>query len=228
MVHIHKVSNEFYTFKPLKIELQHISKRFDEQVILHDINQVFEYASISAILGANGAGKSTLLQIIAGQMSPSKGKVLYQHNAVNIEADKLYTHLSYCAPYLELIEEMTLLEFLAYHFSFKKALIPIEDMMKYIGLEAAKNKMIEKFSSGMKQRVKLAQAIFSDTSLLILDEPCSNLDVKGISLFEQMIHEFKRDRTIIIASNDPQEYACCEQFIQLDNLNHHKPSHVER
>lgn len=212
----------------MKIELQHISKRFDEQVILNDISYSFENASISAILGANGSGKSTLLQIISGQMSPSKGKVLYHQEAAQIEADNLYMHLSYCAPYLELIEEMTLLEFLTFHFSFKKALIPIDDMIKYIGLEEAKNKMIEKFSSGMKQRVKLAQAIFSDTSLLILDEPCSNLDAKGIQLFEQMIREFKKDRTILIASNDPQEYACCEQFIQLDNLNQLTPSHVER
>jgi len=113
------------------------------------------------------------------------------------------------------IEEMTLLEFLRYHFSFKKTNHTIEDIITYIGLEKATNKYISNFSSGMKQRVKLAQAIFADAPILLLDEPCTNLDKDGIDLYHKMIQDFCNEKIIIVASNDPNEYSFCKHKINI-------------
>lgn len=195
----------------LNIELRNISKRFGDELLFHDISMNIQSPSSTALLGINGSGKSTLLQIIATYVIPTKGEVIYTKNDQRIDPEEVYQHISFCAPYLELIEEMTLLEFLNYHFTFKKPLITVNEMIEYIGLGTSSGKQIEKFSSGMKQRVKLAQSVFADTALLCLDEPCTNLDADGIALYHRMIEQFGRHRILVVASNDIDEYDVCKE-----------------
>lgn len=85
-------------------------------------------------------------------------------------------------------------------------------------LGAAAHKQIRYFSSGMKQRVKLAQAIFSDTPLLLLDEPCTNLDTDGIQLYLGLIKSHAVGKLVIVSSNDKQEYAFCDRCIDMLQL----------
>ena len=92
----------------------------------------------------------------------------YTINQQKISPDDIYQYVSVCAPYLELIEEMTLSEFLSYHASFKPQKMEVNEIIAYIGLEKSKDKLIEKYSSGMKQRVKLAQAFISNAPVLLL------------------------------------------------------------
>jgi len=113
---------------------------------------------------------------------------------------------------------MTLLEFLEFHFTFKGKSIPIEKMIAIIGLEGKENELIENFSSGMKQRVNLAQAFFADTSILLLDEPCSNLDEKGYALYKRLISDYTKDRVVLIASNDAKEHNFCNFQIRLSDF----------
>ena len=98
-----------------------------------------------------------------------------------IAHEEIYSHVSICAPYLEVVEEMTLKEFLDFHHGFKPFLpgINTDSIIATLSLEKAANKQIRYYSSGMKQRVKLAQCIFSDTAIVLLDEPCTNLDSAG-------------------------------------------------
>ena len=84
-----------------------------------------------------------------------------------------------------------------------------------IGLEAAAKKQIRYYSSGMKQRIKLAQAVFSDTPVVLLDEPCTNLDLEGIELYHQLILNNCKGRLVIVSSNDIQEYSFCEEKISI-------------
>jgi ABC-type multidrug transport system ATPase subunit len=199
----------------LQIQLQHISKHFGNEKILHNVNMKFRLPEKIALIGNNGSGKSTLLQIIAGYMLPSKGTICFKSSDKDLADEEIYTHVSYCAPYLELIEELTLKEFLEFHFSFKKSSIAIEKIIQIIGLESSIDKPIEKFSSGMKQRVKLAQAIFSDCEILLLDEPCSNLDQEGIDLYKTLIQLYGKNKLVIVASNDLEEYDFCERKISV-------------
>lgn len=202
----------------LKIEVQHISKRFGDELLFDDVTLTFGTPSSTALLGINGSGKSTLLQIIATYVMPTKGDVVYLEDGKPVDQEMIYNHISFCAPYLELIEEMTLTEFLSYHFTFKRPLVGIDEMIRIIGLEASKDKPIEKFSSGMKQRVKLAQAIFADTAAVFLDEPCTNLDENGIQLYHRLIEDFCRSRILMVASNDRNEYDVCHSKFRVGSI----------
>ena len=194
----------------MTISLINTGKRFNRDWIFRHLNFQFSTGTAYAITGPNGSGKSTLLQVIAGALSASEGKIEYytksnqQHSGTPVDADNFYRHISFAAPYLELIEEMTLLEFLHFHQQFKPLLASpaIPDIIRLIGLEKATHKQIRYFSSGMKQRVKLAQSVFSDTPVLLLDEPCTNLDAEGVALYQQLITAYCKNRLIIVSSND--------------------------
>lgn len=203
----------------MKISLENISKRFQKHRIFKDISYSFTTPGSYAILGANGSGKSTLLRIIAGMQNPSAGKVLYGNDNGTIEIDKIFSHISFTAPGQEIVEELTLHEFLTFHFSFKKTLkgLSVVEIIKIIGLEAFANKPIGDYSSGMKQRVKLAQAIFADTPILLLDEPCTNLDQQGVEQYTSWIEKYTKDRLVIVASNDVREYFFCRGTIAIEN-----------
>jgi ABC-type multidrug transport system ATPase subunit len=131
--------------------------------------------------------------------------------------ENIYQKISICAPYLEVIEEMTLKEFLDFHHGFKPFLdgIATEKIISILDLEKAENKQIRYYSSGMKQRVKLAQAVFSDAPIVLLDEPCTNLDTTGIELYHQLIDEYCKNRLVIVSSNDEVEYKFCQQKISM-------------
>ena len=202
----------------MKISLEHISKRFQRHWIFKDIHHTFTAPGAYAILGANGSGKSTLLRIIAGMQPPSLGKVLYDIDGRNADHNTIFPLISFCAPGMEIVEELTLREFFTFHFSFKKAIqgLDIESIITLTGLASAADKPIGDYSSGMKQRVKLAQAIFSDTPILLLDEPCTNLDQQGVEQYREWMEQYAKDRLIIVASNDAREYYFCKEQLELD------------
>ncbi|MCB0698607.1 MAG: ABC transporter ATP-binding protein [Chitinophagales bacterium] len=203
----------------MKISLKHISKRFQKHWIFKDVNTVFLSSGKYAILGPNGSGKSTLLRVIAGMQSPSTGELTYELNDEQVDKDKLFNHISFCAPAQEIVEEFTLTEFLKFHFSFKKIIagLDIPHIIETIGLQHAQDKPIEEYSSGMKQRVKLAQAIFTDTPVLLLDEPCTNLDEHGVQQYREWIDKYCSNRLVIVASNDVREHYFCTERISIDD-----------
>jgi ABC-type multidrug transport system ATPase subunit len=134
-----------------------------------------------------------------------------------LSTDQIYQYISIVAPFLEVVEEMTLIEFLEFHKNFKPFLSSVDTkkIISLVGLEKSAHKQIRYYSSGMKQRVKLAQAFFSDTTILLLDEPCTNLDSEGIALYQQLIKDHCKNRLVIISSNDVQEYEFCEKKIDI-------------
>lgn len=201
----------------MKISLEHIGRRFNREWIFRDINYEFESGSSYAVLGANGAGKSTLLQIISGSLSSSEGKISYLQGDTPIDQEKVFIHLSMAAPYLELIEEFTLTELIDFHFRFKKYRKGLnrKGVIELLGLKNSEFKAIKYFSSGMKQRVKLALAFCSDTSILLLDEPASNLDQQGLEWYQSMASTLSSDRLLIICSNQEQEYSFCNHKLNI-------------
>lgn len=197
----------------MKITLIDAGKRFNREWIFRHLSYEFSTGHSYAIIGPNGSGKSTLLQSIAGAIGISEGSIDYQ----NIPPDQTFQHLSLAAPYLQVIEEMTVTEFLHFHAAFKPFLpgTTIAEIIRRMGLEAAAHKQIRFYSSGMKQRVRLAQALFSDTPVVLLDEPCTNLDADGIGLYSRLIHEYTTGRLVIVSSNDAQEYEFCRERVEI-------------
>lgn len=203
----------------MNITLQHISKRFQRYWIFREVNYTFSGPGAYAILGPNGCGKSTLLRIIAGMQGASKGKVTIDIAGDPLTATDVFRHISFCAPGMEVVEELTLREFLEFHFSFKKPLhgLDIPAIISLIGLQDAAHKTIGDYSSGMKQRVKLAQAIFSDTPALLLDEPCTNLDHAGVAQYMGWIEKYTPGRLVLVASNDEREYYFCTEKVVMED-----------
>lgn len=201
----------------MKILLSDAGKRYNREWIFRHINYEFSSGNAYAITGNNGSGKSTLLQVIAGAVQQSEGTVAFTKPDATITADTYYEQLTLAAPYLELPEEMTLVEFLEFHQSFKPLLSSVthQEIITTVGLSNAANKQIRNFSSGMKQRIKLAQAVFSDVPVVLLDEPCSNLDAEGIELYHSLIKNYCSNRLLIISSNDEQEINFCNKKISI-------------
>ena len=220
----------------MRITLTDAGKRFNRDWIFRHLHYEFTAGRFYAVTGPNGSGKSTLLQAIAGSLTISEGAVRYETTGeavglgsdagrgpratpsrLTISHDQVYRYLSLSAPYLELIEEMTLTEFLRFHQAFKPLLagFDTERAAASVGLGAAMDKQIRYFSSGMRQRVKLAQALFSDTPVVLLDEPCTNLDAEGIALYRRLVAEHGAGRLLIISSNDPQEYDFCTEVLNI-------------
>lgn len=201
----------------MTITLSKAGKRFNRDWIFRNADLTFLAGHSYAITGANGSGKSTLLQTLAGSMEISEGKIEWALNGTSIDADNIYSCLTIAAPYVEVIEEMTAVEFLQFHQQFKPLFkdISITEILKLVGLEKAAAKQIRYYSSGMKQRIKLAQAIFSDAPLLLLDEPCTNLDATGYALYHNLIKDFAANKTIIVSSNDVNEFSFCENVISI-------------
>lgn len=201
----------------MKICLNQIAKRYQQNWIFKDLSLDIPSGTSLAILGNNGSGKSSLLRIIAAMQTATKGSITYTHNQQNIDSNSLYKQLSYAAVGMQLIEEFTLSELLSFHFSFKKSIhqLTVAEIISILDMKNVQSKLVGDFSSGMKQRVKLAQAIFTDAPLLLLDEPCSNLDKHGIAQYQEWMATYHNNRTIIIASNDSNEYSFCNEQIML-------------
>ena len=201
----------------MKINLEHIGRRFNREWIFRDVNYVFESGSSYAILGANGAGKSTILQVISGSLSSSEGTITYSKGGVLLNPENVFEHLSMAAPYLELIEEFSLRELIDFHFRFKKYRSGLDRdlMIELMGLKHSEHKAIKNFSSGMKQRVKLGLAFCSDTEMVLLDEPASNLDQQGLEWYLSLVEKYTEDRILIICSNQLQEYSFCKNQLNV-------------
>ena len=209
----------------MQITLSNTGKRYNREWIFRRVDHTFFSGKSYAITGANGSGKSTLLQVIAGAIMQTEGNVAYgnipaiQHPGSDIlhpvPPENAHKHFGFAAPYLELIEEMTATELLNFHSTFKQLIKPIPEILKEVSLEKAAHKQIRYFSSGMKQRLKLAQAFFSNVPVLLLDEPTTNLDEDGIALYHHLISNYAKGKTIIISSNDKQEYDFCEEVISI-------------
>jgi ABC-type multidrug transport system ATPase subunit len=203
-----------------KIQLQEASKRFQYEWIFKNLNLELNQGDTLAITGGNGSGKSTLLKCIAGAIPFSSGKIQFESDGNLVPESDWYRQLSISAPYLELPEEFSLEELIEFHFRFKKPLHQIQPKelidILYLGQHSAKS--VSQFSSGMKQRLKLGIALFSDVPILLLDEPTSNLDQKGIAWYLDLISNFQKDRIVIVCSNEPREYEFCKQKVVLEDF----------
>ena len=200
----------------MKIDLKDAGRRFNKEWIFRNFTYSFHSAGKYAVLGPNGSGKSTLLSVILGSLAPSEGTILYTGEQ-EIPVEKIYKQISFAAPYLDLVEEFTLQETIDFHFKFKNFHPNIDavQLMDLLGLGGAQDKALKYFSSGMKQRTKLALACCTDTPILLLDEPTSNLDRQGMAWYHELISRFSTDRLVFVGSNQEEEYSFCEHQIQI-------------
>ncbi len=205
----------------MQLNLEAVSKRYIQHWIFQDLNYNIAYGDRLAIVGSNGSGKSTLIQILSGSLSPSKGNITFsEKNGSNVPIDKVYKSVSISTPYMHIIEEFTITELFDFQSKFKPFLSEInaERFLEISGLSAHRNKLINQFSSGMKQRVKLLVALLSDTTLVLLDEPTTNLDTKSTDWYLKLVEDFAKDRTIVVASNLAREYTFTTKQLDIESF----------
>lgn len=207
----------------MKINLAKLGKRYNRDWIFRNLDFQFEAGKHYAITGPNGSGKSTLLQIIAGSTIFNEGSINYFENEKAFPSERIFQKISLTAPYLDVVEEMTLAEFFSFHQNMKGWLegLDTKGIISLSSLADAAHKQIRYYSSGMKQRVKIAQSIFSNTPIVLLDEPLTNLDEEGVSLYHDLVQNYCRNRLLIISSNDKKEYSFADQILDIRKFNPH-------
>jgi|694.fasta_scaffold12750_6 ABC-type multidrug transport system ATPase subunit len=195
-----------------------LGKNFGKEWLFRNLSFQIHEGGRVVVLGPNGSGKSTLLQIVSGYMVPSEGSVSWSQNLALFPREKLFSTLSYSSPYLELFEELSPVELIEFQRVNKPFLnnLSATEILRIAELERYANRQVRFFSSGMKQRLKNALAILSDTSLLLLDEPCSNFDKDAVNWYKAVIEKFTAGKTIIVCSNhQSDEHFFCTQSIDV-------------
>ena len=203
----------------MKIITENLGKKFRNEWIFRNLNYEFQSGESYTFIGANGSGKSTLMQVLSGFMPHSEGLINYKCSQKNLTIDDYYKHLVIAAPYLELIEDFTLTEIVEFHVKFKpfKNNLSTNEFIDFIELPKAQNKEVKFFSSGMKQRVKLGLAFWSDCEILMLDEPTSNLDAEATFWYLRNVQEHSKNRLLFICSNQPSEYEFCKNILNIQD-----------
>lgn len=203
----------------MKIELLDAGKRYRREWILRHIDLTLAPGGRYAITGPNGSGKSTLLKILSGHLTPSRGKIIFSYQERVLSPADVFRHLSFAAPYIELIEEFTLYEAIQFHQRFRPLLTGMDTaaLIELLGLQRSRNLPISGFSSGMKQRLKIALACCTTSDYILLDEPTTNLDTQGMDWYQQILETYIGDRLLVIASNVADDYRICTEEIAIQN-----------
>jgi ABC-type multidrug transport system ATPase subunit len=191
-----------------------LGKKFGTEWIFKGFTQTFETGKNYVFVGNNGSGKSTLLKTLVGILPPSQGKVQYVNGKMIMPIDYWFHTISYAAPYMELIEEFTLRESIVFHQKFKPLSMSETELIEELQFtKTSIAKPIKFFSSGMKQKLKLALALYTQSKVLLLDEPTANFDKNNFLWYQQKIEQqFTNpdnkfsNKIFILASNLPQEY----------------------
>lgn len=202
----------------LHIQLASIGKKYGTEWIFKDLNLQIDPNDKLALLGGNGSGKSTLLQVISGYILPNAGKVIFKSGEQIEEAENYKNQLSIATPYLDLVEDYSLEEHIEHCAVYKPFLnnLTAKEIIEITELQHAQNKHLKNYSSGMKQRVKLALAILADCPLLLLDEPASNLDSNAIEWYIKLVGWYGAHKTIIVCSNSvKEEYEFCNKALNV-------------
>ena len=203
----------------MEIEIDQLGKRFQHGWVFKNLHHLFQSNQIYGVSGRNGSGKSTFLKIVSGLLSPSIGKVNYSHLNQPIKREDIYTHVSIAAPYTDLIEEYNLHEMIAFHISLKPSDVftSIDQWMDMLEFPTSLTRPLYQFSSGMKQRVKLGLALYSQSDIILLDEPTSNLDESAKAWFFDQLNKRRANKLIFIASNEDLDFKYCSEIISLNS-----------
>lgn len=202
-----------------KLFAENISRRFDELTVFQDISFEIHSGQALAITGPNGSGKSTLIRILCRLMHQSQGSVIYKQDERIVRDDLAFKHIGLVSPYLELYEDLTARENL--HFFSKMKGVPrfgqrIERLMFKMNLAGREDDIVKTYSSGMKQRLKYVFALLDQPQALFVDEPRSNLDEAGIEIVYEILAGQKKEKMLVIATNDKQDLQFADQIVRLD------------
>lgn len=186
---------------PFQIQIQNLSKSFHNQILFKELNFNLYLGNRLSVTGVNGSGKSTFLKTIVGKMKPDEGKIIFMRNHQPIHHEFFYQFIAWDAPYLEIYPHFSIKETFFWHFQFFQPILSLNEWLNILQLKNFQNKPLKYLSSGTLQRVKVGLALFSQTPILVLDEPTANMDPQNAELMIHLIYQYTSNRILVIASN---------------------------
>ncbi len=204
----------------MQILIDNLCKRFGRDWVVKALSETIESGDRVAVRGANGSGKSTFLKLISGFLSMTSGTIEYRQDGVLIDRNQINAHLSYAAPYITFQPDFTpgeVYQHLREHRQFEST--QVNEFLDKAELKSQKHKHLREFSDGMRQRLSLAIAIDCRSDLLLLDEPTSYLDQYYCDWFSDLLRSELGSRTLILASNAPEDFELCTSFIDSTSFN---------
>lgn len=213
------LSHHFLPLIVMTLQVKRLKKTFGTHTVFSDLS--FEYSGNTlGIAGSNGSGKSTLLKCLGGLLSPTEGEVNWLESNEKISAQTAHQILGYAAPYINLYDELTVIENLQFLSDIRRHSDDTGNIRKWIdksGLSAVEEQPYGTLSTGQQQRLRIAAALFHQPDILLLDEPGSNLDKAGRTLVNEIANLYQDPRyLLVIASNDPRELEVCQQVFSVE------------
>ncbi len=200
------------------LEAINISKSFRQKEVLKNLSFSLQENTIVAICGTNGSGKSVFMRVLAGLVLPDSGKVTVFGTTLGGKNEfPPFTGIHFDNSGLLLTEtarnNLLLLAMVSNIVSKER----IDEVIRLVGLDPADKRPVRTYSTGMRQRLGIAQALMEDPKLLMLDEPTTGLDFAGQDWFHDLIHELQgQGKTILITSHSKEEIAkFCDQAYEM-------------
>jgi ABC-type multidrug transport system ATPase subunit len=200
----------------LSITAEKVQKRFGKNFLFRNINLSVKKGDSFFITGPNGSGKSTLLQILAGIQKPTSGNIVYTSDKTIIEKENYKEFFGFTGPQVNPYDMLTSIENLKFTGSASAGEDLIKSYLERFDLYRHRTKPVKYYSSGMKQRLRLIHALINDPEILMLDEPCTNLDARGRDILYKLIDEIKFNKILIIATNESDDMNLCSKGISLE------------
>ena len=205
----------------MSIEVQNLSKKYQEQLAINEISFKVNSGEIVGFLGPNGAGKSTTMKIISCFIKPTSGDVLVDGGSIHKDELSVKSKIGYLPEHNPLYEDMYVREsisFIAQMHKIKNIKVAVQGVIEKVGLVKEAHKKIGQLSKGYKQRVGIAQAIVHNPKVLILDEPTSGLDPNQLEDIRALIKELGKNKTVILSTHIMQEVeSICDRIVVIKN-----------
>jgi heme exporter protein A len=199
------------------LEARELSKAFAGPVLFSRLSFLAE-SGFLAVKGRNGSGKTTLLKILAGLARPSSGSVSVRRGDEELSGDARRLAVGWSGPDLAFYEDFTAVENLRFFSRAGGRPAADEDLTRRldgVGLAGALDRRVGAFSTGMKQRLKIAFSLLFDPPVLLLDEPMIGLDTDGRAIVERVVAAQRRKGLVVLASNDSRDFTEPDQAVEL-------------
>lgn len=206
----------------IEVICDNLSKSYSGKSVFKNFNFKITNRQSVSITGRNGSGKSTLVKILSELIQPTSGKVKILENDIPLEKENRFAKTGVLAPYVNLYEELSGFENLVFFYKLRNenknnTLETVNFFLNKTGLYDQRNELLKNYSSGMKQKLKIAFAIMTEPEILILDEPRTNLDSYGVELINEITEKQKEKGILIVATNEENEKKNCDITINIED-----------